>query len=267
MPMTDKSKSHANKGHADPDKAGRDQYKRHIDGDITIRGRVETNVPPDAVQQHTTEREEDKTQGKRKFVVEVLTLIAVIIYAGITFWQGCLTKRLAHTADQTLSTSREQFLKSERPYVWPGELASIPMEVGKALRVNVYFLNYGKTPAIKEKSNGQLLVATTKSVLDQADEFFAAIKDHKFESGSEIILPPGIIPDPQKSQAFVSYSSQIIPGDKNIANALMDTDGSFGVVGAVVYEDTAGSSYTTYFCALHSKSGVMVWCPRHNEIR
>jgi hypothetical protein len=147
--MTDKPKPHANQGHADPDKTGRDQYKRHIDGDITIRGQIETHVPPSAEQQRNTERAEDKRREKKKFIVELLTLAAVVIYAGIAGWQGCISRDL-------LTTTVKQFQADQRPYVVEDGMTMLtfstkqkgPPIVGQPIEVSVQFKNAGKTPAL-----------------------------------------------------------------------------------------------------------------------
>src|SRR5947209_6455946 len=86
------SKSQPNQPHSEPDKSSKDQYKRHVDGDITIRGQIETHFPPEYVTQQNTEREEDKATHNKNFWVGVLTLIAVTVYAGFTLWQVLLTR-------------------------------------------------------------------------------------------------------------------------------------------------------------------------------
>jgi|GEM_PF-6507738 len=108
--MTNKPKSHSNEGHANPDKDGREQYKRHVDGDIAVRGQVEVHVPPDTANKHDAERKEDNARAKKNYIVSLATLVAVLVYAAITFWQGCLTRRIANLTQRTYDTS-------ERPYV------------------------------------------------------------------------------------------------------------------------------------------------------
>jgi hypothetical protein len=142
--MSDKPKSHANQGHADPDKGGRDQYKRHVDGDITIRGQIETHVPPDAANQHDTEREEDKAQAKKNYIVGMLTLIAVCVYAVITFWQGCLTRT-------AISDARENFAQDERARVGAVEY-HLTFPVGQPSTIAIIVSNSGKTPAFNVHS-------------------------------------------------------------------------------------------------------------------
>jgi hypothetical protein len=103
-----KMKTDANQGHANPHPDGRDKYERHVDGSIHVRGEIETKRPPDLAKEHATERKEDTTQERKKYVVEAVTLIFVIIVAGLTGYQACL--------------SREQIQISERgsrPFIGP----------------------------------------------------------------------------------------------------------------------------------------------------
>jgi hypothetical protein len=141
--MSEKSKPHANQGHSDPNKAGRDQYKRHVDGDITIRGQVETHLPPSTTDKHDAEREEDKGREKKKFVVEVLTLIAVIIYAGLTWWQGSMTREI-------INNSSEQFRQDQRAWVASKSMA-MHIKVGDPIYAQTGIANAGKTPAFEVK--------------------------------------------------------------------------------------------------------------------
>ncbi len=46
-----------------------------------------------------------------KFVIEVLTLIAVAVYAGLTYWQGTPTGTIIHNTSA-------QFVQDQRPYIW-----------------------------------------------------------------------------------------------------------------------------------------------------
>ncbi len=86
-----------------------------------MRGTILTNLAPDEEKRHNaeraednaahaTERAEDRRREAHKVWLERLTLAAVIIYATITFWQGCLTKQIAELTQRTYETS-------QRPYI------------------------------------------------------------------------------------------------------------------------------------------------------
>jgi hypothetical protein len=148
--MTDKPKSHGNQGHPDPDKAGRDQYKRHVDGDITVRGQIETHIPPSAAQQHTTERTEDKRTEKKKFIVEVVTLVVVIIYAGLTAWQGCSNKKSADAAKTSADVAHDSLVLSNRPWVSAEVYLTSPLQfsdAGASITLDVRLQNVGHSVA------------------------------------------------------------------------------------------------------------------------
>jgi hypothetical protein len=94
--------------HSDPQQNERDKYERHISGDIYVLGEIEAKRPPDLTQEHNTERKEDKAHQNKKFVVEILTLITVAIYAGLTCWQGCSTKHAADAAAGAAKTAADE---------------------------------------------------------------------------------------------------------------------------------------------------------------
>src|SRR5277367_4039703 len=100
------------KSHPDPRQGGRDQYRRHVDGDIRVSGQLEVHAPPDTVKGDNSHRKDEAAYRKRNFIVSLMTLLAVVIYAGLTAWQGCSTKKAtdaaasaATTADATLKAS------------------------------------------------------------------------------------------------------------------------------------------------------------------
>src|SRR5262249_16396992 len=108
--MSKRSKKNPDTRHTNPDQHGADQYKRHVDGNIVIRGEIESRLPPDLQKKKDSSEGESNTRDKNRFTVEILTLFAVIIYAGLTFWQACLTRKIAKTA-------QDQLISSERAYV------------------------------------------------------------------------------------------------------------------------------------------------------
>jgi hypothetical protein len=139
---------------ADPNQNTRDQNKREISGDIHVRGEVETKFPPDLAKQRKTDRKEDKADAKKRYVVELLTLAAVVIYAGVAGWQGCMTR-------EVITTSKQQFREQQRPYLWPvsgdwqmppstssKQNATVHVLLNGSVDVLNIYQNYGASPAI-----------------------------------------------------------------------------------------------------------------------
>jgi hypothetical protein len=213
----------------------------------------------------------DLTQPKT--YVEFLALVFLILYTCETRRTNNLTQRsLTQSATQftdSQKTTKEEFVADQRPYVWPAGTVTFPIKSGEQIRANVYFVNYGKTPAIKEKSSGKILLITRIETPEEAttefvDPFFNTFDETKVAGGSEIILPPGIPQDPKKSPAFATERSDAIVNSG--AEIISKTDGSFAIVGVVTYYDSAGTHYRSDYCMLHNANGNVMWCIRHNEI-
>jgi hypothetical protein len=97
---------------ADPNNNTTEEQKRQICGDVHVRGEVEveTKFPPKLVEEHGAANKEETAHRQKTFRVELTTMIAVIVYAGLAFWQGCLTQGLGKTA-------KDQIRISARPWV------------------------------------------------------------------------------------------------------------------------------------------------------
>jgi hypothetical protein len=251
--MTNKPQPQAKQSHSDPHKDGRDQYKRHIDGDITVRGQIETHVPPSAAEQHEAERKEDKRRDKNSFIVGVLTLIFVIIYAGLTALQVWVT--------------RVQFHKDQRPYVWIIDYnvgGSIHIVEQDKMWINLSLVNYGKSPALHLRSAGKVFVG--KDAMQQADKWFDG-----FDNGTtdymegETLLPPVIPSDPAKHFTyFTSFSDAPLTSDD--INYILHTDQPVAMVLKLNYTDLDGKSYSSEVCMSRALNGSIPHCHRHNAM-
>jgi hypothetical protein len=199
-------------------------------------------------------------------IVQAVGVAFLIGYTTFAALQWCEMRRTNNLSTQALSNAKKQFERDQRPYVWPAEIVPFPLRVGEQIRANVFLVKYGKTPALREKYGGKVLVYVGKGTLFQADEFFENFDENNIVGGSEIIIPPGIPPDPRKSQAFSTAKSDGIIATAAGLNEIEKTEGSFAVVGVVVYFDAAGNKYRTDFCTMHLPGGLMAWCSRHNEI-
>lgn len=84
-----------------------------------------TNVPPPPVTLEQDSPERKKARSYRSFnaFVSGLTLLAVIVYAGLTAWQAYLT-------NQIVTLTRQDFEASNRPYVGTEEIGINYLEHG-----------------------------------------------------------------------------------------------------------------------------------------
>jgi hypothetical protein len=89
------------------DKHGKEQYKRHVDGHIGIGGQLEVHPPADAIKEEKSEQEDQRSYREKNFIVSIITLFSVIIYAGLTYWQGHTTKKAADAAASAAQTAKD----------------------------------------------------------------------------------------------------------------------------------------------------------------
>ena len=158
-----KVKTEPDQRHSVPDHAEADNHERHISGSINVRGEIETKRPPDLTLEHNTERKEDNAHEKKKSRAEIATLVVVAIYAGLTWWQGCSTKKAADaaqtaasTAKQALIDSRVNFAADQRPILWltnqlgePTPFNNPKDSTNGQIIWTWHFTNYGKTPPVE----------------------------------------------------------------------------------------------------------------------
>ena len=161
-----KWKTEPNQAQSAPQHHSADDHKRDISGSINIRGEIETKRPPDLAQEHATERTEDHAQDKKRFVVELITLIFVILVACLTALQDYFTWKY-------VGISQATFNSSQRPYVGINGIAvsfngidknghffkspgPTPQTVNMAITVQIK--NFGPVPGTNLTANWKLLV-------------------------------------------------------------------------------------------------------------
>lgn len=77
---------------------------------VLVSGSIQTHTTPETEKKNDAERKEDRRRESHKIWLERLTLLAIVVYAGITFWQGCLTRKVVEVAQETYESS-------QRPYI------------------------------------------------------------------------------------------------------------------------------------------------------
>jgi hypothetical protein len=231
---------------ANQDKSGGKQKPKR-EHDVHVRGTMHTDLAPDQEKRHNAERKEDAAtheaerqtdlgRESHKVWLERFTLVAVVVYAGIAGWQGCISKDL-------LLTTIRQFQADQRPYVVEDGMTMLkfndgtpsPPVIGQPLDVHIAFKNAGKTPAL--------------NLIIHRHMFFG---DHL-----ETLRPEP--PDTKVSGEILSQ------GDHNFVNALslkdtfanetadfsrdeiVNWDGTEPIVvfGRATYNDSAGNRYCT----------------------
>jgi hypothetical protein len=82
----------------------------NFSGSVNVHGEVQVDLHPDVKQADAAKEKKNDSRESTKRILEVSTLLAVLLYSSLTWWQGCMTRKLVKTAQDTFETSN-------RPYV------------------------------------------------------------------------------------------------------------------------------------------------------
>lgn len=187
--MSKKSKRKKNKALPNPDQHGTQQNLPSAN--VRVRGEIEVGRSPSLTDEHNTERREDTAHESNKYLVEILTLIAVAIYAVVAIWQGISAHRSAIAARDAANVARDTLVASERP--WVGISGSgngnfqLEIAENRPLSVTLYAQNVGKTPALNEIGVNKLTIVPRGNRIPDFGGY------SKSEAGPPAVLFPGAI--------------------------------------------------------------------------
>jgi hypothetical protein len=233
-----KSRPNKNQLHPQPDQANGKHDECKVRGDIYVRGEIESNRPASLTKEHSTEREEDKASARNNFRVGVGTLFAVTIYAGITFWQGCLTR-------ESIDKNTKQFQVDQRGWVSISVDPIIPVQNDVPILWPLHINNAGKT-FVKNIEGDFFATVLAKGESPQFD-YSVAHPHRKINVG-------GIFPNealPQTSIRIEQYGPRIpeaILMTQELRQAIASNQRAIIVFGRITYDDIFGVHHWTQFC-------------------
>jgi len=231
----------SDQGKSDPHKDGADQYKRHIDGSVRVSGQIEVHPSPDSIKEDKADREHQRTHRNRNFVVSLLTLISVIIYAAIAAWQGCLTGKLVESGQQQTTAAQQQLQISryqQRAFLWITQDPPPHLKDIKDFQFPIKIQNVGHFSASKVEG---IFTARILSP-DEADftlgDKHAHVRAPLFPPGAQPQGLPIPVVDKQGIQQELTPAlrGELMRGEKYIV-----------VFGSLTYEDPFGS-WWIQFC-------------------
>src|ERR1035441_3525446 len=77
---------------------------------VHVDGKIESTIHPALVKKYDAGQGKQESRERLKLRVEIATLLALLIYTTVTFWQACTT----HDVDKT---SQRQLELDQRPWV------------------------------------------------------------------------------------------------------------------------------------------------------
>lgn len=234
---------------SDPNKQGGKEDECKVRGDIHIRGEIETSLAPSLVRERKAEREEDKSKDRNSYIVSVITLVAVMCYAFLTFWQGCMTREIITDAR-----------KSERPYIWVtpagiGNPEFIPntLDPGTGqIAWTLHYTAYGRSPAYDVLCYPFMKVGV-------GQPFQESYGFSKVERGEGVPMPPN-------ADYFVTvFSNPGITSDEY--SRLIKLDHAISIRFHIEYADSYGGKYETGVGLRKPAKNAVEFCPEGNYIR
>jgi len=228
---------------------------------------------------HTRPQEDSTAHNKKTRLTNWLTLIAIVIYAGLTAWMALTSQNIAKLskdqfslAHDQLLLARDQFTKDQRPYVWITRPSFDPLKANSQLTGKVILRNFGKSPALNIRNDisniyyGPNASKSVDNILDGWKTFKIVHEGHP-----SITLPPENPQDPDSYLrltvvGFVPEKGPNAPISDEDVRWISSHEGGAIMAGNIQYNDMAGNSYYTEYCIVRIMDGSNAPCSSHNEI-
>jgi hypothetical protein len=100
-----------------PESTSTADQKRSITGDVHIRGEVTIETHPAEALARKTEASMQGDRDRKRLALEVLSVVVLTFYAGLTYWQARSTERSASAAESAARTAKATLDASNRSWI------------------------------------------------------------------------------------------------------------------------------------------------------
>jgi hypothetical protein len=121
---------------------------------VRISGAIETTFTPEFLKDIKTGQEQEQTREGNRFLVEKVTLLVIIIYTALAFWQGCSNQKAANAAKNAADTEKAALIDVQRSFLYVTGIPIFPVtDIQKPDSISgfvsgVNIRNSGATPAL-----------------------------------------------------------------------------------------------------------------------
>ena len=150
--MMKRGKSNSSKGDAEERYQGSQSEADRMHKDVRVKGEILFEPTPKEALARKSDTEQRDTREKKRWWLEVSSFFVLTLYAGLTFWQGCNTQRIA-----------DQFAADQRAWIGITDVSTPPeLTNGTVLNPSISIVNSGKTPAsnVIQRAGYQILPAS-----------------------------------------------------------------------------------------------------------
>lgn len=218
--------------HTDPHINSGQHDKCDITGSIHVAGEIETKLPPDLEKKRSAAEEKKEARDKKRFVVEWVTLVFVIVYAGITGW-------IAYINHSQWKDLRHNFAAQERAWIEIKEVDP-PPKIDEDTVFNAWgvkITNPGKSIALEVHIYGHMEIVDKEMSpsFSFPENHFFQIDGAAFFPGSEGTFPIGFDQFPNPRALTKDEIQTLLRGDAYLAAYV-----------EVLYRDQFGWHWTRY---------------------
>jgi hypothetical protein len=220
--MSKHPKPGSGKPHPQPHQDGAQHNKCDVSGSIEVHGVIETKLPPHAQKEHDAAKKKKSARDDQRYVIEIVTLIFVIIYAGLTGWY-------AWTAHKQWVDLRRNFETDERSWVDPTVNFKVMPVDGT---VTIRLANVGKSAILSTVTDAWVEILDRNTPPSLSKEPYHSVDDTGW-------IFPGKATD-IFGQRWTQDSHVAFPPNDDERKALISGDDYMAVYGQIIYVDQFG---------------------------
>jgi hypothetical protein len=240
---------------AKPDKPGGKQNPKR-EHDVHVRGTIHTDLSPNEEKRHYTERKEDDAAHKaerkedgghetKKMWIEGLTLVGVVVYAGLAAWQGFLMRDAIQTQEKALNADQRAWIRPDYTFSSP-PFPPPPTIPGTPISLPFSAVNTGKTPARSVETTVVIDIFT----LDDHPSF----GDYSDRVGTIMITNGLMFPQSPRGESVTASQgknpSRAAKLTEETIQLLYQKKAYLAIYGQITYYDVMGHHHWVHFCGI-----------------
>jgi len=152
---------------------------RKISGKVHVNGEIETQFPPELIEEYSSSNQKTDKREERRFIVEIITLVLVLIVAAFSYVQTRESIRSADAAKSAADIANQSLVVGQRAWISVNattENALVFNSQGAWLPNNVEMKNVGHSPATYVKLWEKLVVGLPPPSDDELESTCAILK-------------------------------------------------------------------------------------------
>jgi hypothetical protein len=95
--------------HPDPNQDSGKEQKRKVSGELHVRGEIVMDTPPEIKNADAADKKQTASRESLKVWIEGLTLLILLIYAGLTGIQSCQAIKSTNAAKKAADVAEKHF--------------------------------------------------------------------------------------------------------------------------------------------------------------